>query len=336
MTKPTVSNQSAAKKSDNPNSLNDSVVRDKYKTAARVANGISYPTSIAVNNIVCHFSPLESEAELLKPLAGGDVVKVQLGAHFDGYAAVLGHTVVVGASEANPVTGAKADLLAAAYYASEGILRMLKPGNLSTEISAVAQRITETFGCKPLEGSLCNNQMQNIIDGDKYIALNPNEDQRKKVVANRIEVGDVYMIDLFVSGGSAKTKPSETRTTFFKKSTTNYQLKMKIARAFYSEVTTNFGAFPFTLRSCGDERKARMGVIECVKSKVLDAYEVVEEKDGSSVAQVSFTVLVTENGLDRLTQGPTWNPKLVITDKKLDSETEKLLKIAPKSIKPSS
>lgn len=50
-----------------------------------------------------------------------------LGAHIDGFIAVAAHTVVVGASAGNPVTGRKADVILAAYWASQAALRLLKP-----------------------------------------------------------------------------------------------------------------------------------------------------------------------------------------------------------------
>ena len=40
-------------------------------------------------------------------LADGDVVKIDMGAHIDGFIAVVAHTVVVGSSASNPVTGKK-------------------------------------------------------------------------------------------------------------------------------------------------------------------------------------------------------------------------------------
>lgn len=49
-----------------------------------------------------------------------------LGAHIDGFIAVVAHTVSVGGGE---VTGRAADVLLAAHYASEAALRLLRPGN---------------------------------------------------------------------------------------------------------------------------------------------------------------------------------------------------------------
>lgn len=50
-----------------------------------------------------------------------------MGAHIDGFIAVAAHTVVIGASTDSPVTGRKADVILAAYWASQAALRLLKP-----------------------------------------------------------------------------------------------------------------------------------------------------------------------------------------------------------------
>lgn len=58
--------------------------------------GIAMPTCISINNCVCHFSPLRSDAPVI--IKDGQMVKIDLGAHIDGYIATAAHTVVVGAS----------------------------------------------------------------------------------------------------------------------------------------------------------------------------------------------------------------------------------------------
>lgn len=51
-----------------------------------------------------------------------------LGAHIDGFIAVVAHTIVIGSSSATKVTGRKADVVLAAHFASQAALRLLKPG----------------------------------------------------------------------------------------------------------------------------------------------------------------------------------------------------------------
>lgn len=52
-----------------------------------------------------------------------------LGAHIDGFIAVVAHTIIVGAKPNEKITGRKADAILAAHYASQIALRLLKPGN---------------------------------------------------------------------------------------------------------------------------------------------------------------------------------------------------------------
>ena len=97
--------------------------------------GIAFPTCLSVNNCVCHFSPVRSEPDVL--LKKGDVVKIDLGAHIDGFVAVSAYTTVVGATAENPATGRAADAVLAAYNASQVALRLLKPGNPVSETRLV-------------------------------------------------------------------------------------------------------------------------------------------------------------------------------------------------------
>ena len=108
--------------------------------------GVAFPTCISVNNVICHYTPLLSEPDT--NLADGDLVKIDLGAHIDGFIAVVAHSFVIGAAADNPVTGRKADVVMAAHLASEAALRLVKPGNENTEVTETTSKIGEAFDCK--------------------------------------------------------------------------------------------------------------------------------------------------------------------------------------------
>ena len=99
-----------------------------------------------MNNCICHFSPLVSESDVI--LADGDLVKIDLGAHIDGFIAVVAHTFVLGATAEAPVTGRKADVIMAAHLASEAALRLVKPGMENTEVTDTTTEIGKAFDCK--------------------------------------------------------------------------------------------------------------------------------------------------------------------------------------------
>ena len=102
-----------------------------YEELSKVYNkkptfkGLSFPTTISVNEIAAHNSPLAEDSTSIKE---GDLVKVELGVHIDGFPSFVGHSFVVKSDNA-PVTGPKADVILAAYKAKEAALRLIKPGH---------------------------------------------------------------------------------------------------------------------------------------------------------------------------------------------------------------
>jgi methionine aminopeptidase len=158
--------------------------------------GIAFPTAISPNNAVAHLSPIEGEPEADTTLKPGDVLKISLGAHIDGFAGILADTIVLpekqGAEE--EITGRKADVLMAAWLASEAAIRLVKPGNKNFAVTDAVAKVADAFGCKPLQGTnpqqvcggvvadgagmLSHQQSRNNVMGKKTIILNPTTEQK--------------------------------------------------------------------------------------------------------------------------------------------------------------
>jgi len=273
-----------------------------FKKEKEMKKGIAFPTCVSVNNCICHFSPLKSDPGV--ELKDGDLVKIDLGAHIDGFVAVVAHSLIIGASKDTPATGRKADVLMAAHLASEAALRLVKPGNENLSVTDGIQKVAESFNCKPIEGMLSHQLRQHIIDGEKAIIQNPTDAQRKEHEKCTFEVHEVYAVDILVSTGEGKGREQDARTTVYKKKDTVYNLKMKASRQFFSEMEKKFSNMPFSLRSFDEEKKARMGVIECAKHDLVEPFTVLYEREGEFVAQFKFVVLLMPNGPLKITGLP--------------------------------
>jgi len=273
-----------------------------FKKEKEMKKGIAFPVCLSVNNCINHYSPLKSEGDTI--LKTGDMVKLDMGAHLDGFPAVTGHTVVIGATKENKVTGRQADVMLAAHYCAEAALRLVKPGNHNFAVTDTWNKIAEVYKCKPVEGMLSFQLQQGRIDGEKNIIQNPTEAQRKEVEKTDFETHEVYGIDVLVSTGEGQGKEMDARVTIFRKTDETYSLKMKTSREFFSKVQKNHGTMPFNIRSFDDEKKARMGVVECVSHKLVDPYPVLYEKPGEFIAQVKYTVLLMPNGQSKITGVP--------------------------------
>lgn len=293
--------------------------------------GIAFPTCISLNNVVAHFSPLENDAEAEMTLKAGDVIKITLGAQIDGFASVLADTYVVPSTE-EVVSGGVADAISAAWYASEAAIRTIKPGNKNWDVTKVVDSIASAYGCTPLEGMLTHEQTRNVIDGKKRIIMNPTEQQRKDFEACTFEEGEVYGVDILVSTGDGKVRPGEKTTTVYKKADITYSLKLKTSRQIFSEIQKKAGAFPFSLRSLEDVKRARMGLQECQNHSLIVPYEVLYDKEGQTVVQFFTTIALTKTGTIKLAGATAPDFTKIKSDKKINDEA--ILELLSKPLKP--
>jgi len=223
----------------------------------------------------------------------------------------------------------------AAHLASEAALRLVKPGNQTYEVTEVVGKIGESFECKPVENMLSHQLEQFKIDGEKTIIQNPSEAQKKDFEKYEFALHEVYAVDVLISTGDGQGKEKKGKTSVYKKTDDTYMLKMKTSREFYSKVQKLYGNMPFNIRSMEDEKKARMGVVECDTHNLIEPYYVLYDKDGSHVAQFKFTVLLMPNGPLKIT-GLPFDESLVKSEKSVaDEEITKLLKTSanPKAAK---
>eukprot|EP00918_Siedleckia_nematoides_P036492 GHVU01079275.1.p1 GENE.GHVU01079275.1~~GHVU01079275.1.p1 ORF type:complete len:338 (-),score=57.48 GHVU01079275.1:1551-2459(-) len=267
----------------------------------------------------------------------GDLVKVDLGAHIDGFPAVVAHTLVVGASKDDKVTGRKADVIIAAQNAAEIALRLVKAGNENSTVTDAIQKVVESFKCKPVEGMLSHQLKQHVIDGEKAIIQNPTDLQKKDHEKCEFGVHEVYGIDVLVSSGEGKGREMDARTTVYKKRDTVYNLRMKASRQFFSEVEKKYSTMPFSLRLFEEERKAKMGVVECVKHELVEPFPVLWEREGEIVAQFKYTLVLMPNGQKRITgllpvDPDVYQSEYSVEDKELKELLETPATVSRKSV----
>jgi len=283
------------------------------ETGKTVPKGVSFPTCISVNNCICHNSPIPSCKEII--LAEGDVVKIDLGVHLDGFIAPVATTLVVGGGM---VTDAKADVIACAWTAAEVALRMMRPGTKTYAVTEAIGKVAAAFGCSAVEGMLSHQLTKNKIDGEKAVILNPTEALRKEHKDAVIAENEVYALDIIMSTGDGKAREGEQRTTVFKKTEKVYSLKMTASKKMYSSVAKRFAVLPFNLRAMEDEKNARLGVTECVNHEMLEPFKIMWEMNGEFVAQFKILCLVMPNGNLRGTSVSSFDISTIKSEKSLE------------------
>jgi curved DNA binding protein len=284
------------------------------KKTKKLRRGVAFPTSVSVNYVLGNYSPLKDESSLLQE---GDIAKIDLGVHIDGYIAISGHTVFVSADKNAKVTGRAADIMLAAHAAKEAALRTILAGNKNTQVTEVVNQAAEGFKCNVVKGVFSHKLKKHIIDSDDVIAST----RGQKCDMYEFHHGDVFGLEIFISTGSGKPKQSESKTTIYKRRVENtYLLKSDKARGFLKQVNNKYPSLPFSLRAFDDQTMVRIGVKHCVDHELIEPFTVVEEEKSELVAHWKATVAVLANGTVFLSGNLPFDESRFETDNKVENQ----------------
>lgn len=149
------------------------------------------------------------------------------------------------------------------------------------EVTKIISQVAEAFEVRPVENQISFSQERNVMDGKKQIIQAPSDQQNREFERVEFAENEVYSVDILITSSTeGKPKPGPARTSVYKKTDVRYELKMKTSRLILSELNTKFGQFPFPLRDLEDEKKAKMGILECAKHGVVLPFDVLYDKDG--------------------------------------------------------
>ena len=173
-----------------------------YAKEKKMEKGTAFPTCVSINHVVGHVSPLTGADNGGGSVKAGDVVKIDIGVHIDGYPVTLAHTTIV-PNSASPtttkLTGKPADVLSALAVSYDAVMRCIRPGSKSSAVSSVIGKVCTDYGVSAVQGVLSHSLQRNKLDGPHVILNRADEDA--KVEEFTFAVNDVYAIDVVISSG---------------------------------------------------------------------------------------------------------------------------------------
>ncbi|KAK9330783.1 hypothetical protein V1520DRAFT_339581 [Lipomyces starkeyi] len=146
--------------------------------------GVAAATTVDVNNCVQGYSPVDRDSAYI--LSNGDIVKISLGVHVDGYTSLVSHTLIalptiVPNDQVAPTTGVLADVICATYLATEAVTSLLGTvlyryenqsgcyGNRTVNgerIREVVESVAKTFQVKIVPGSAVRRIKRFLVGQD--------------------------------------------------------------------------------------------------------------------------------------------------------------------------
>jgi methionyl aminopeptidase len=236
--------------------------------------GLAFPLNLSVNEAAAHDTASEGDERVFRT---GDVVKMDLGVHLDGYIADTAGTVDLG--ENGP-------LLRASRAALERAITLVRPGVLTGDLGAAIQGEIEALGFRPV-ANLTGHGL-----GRYEIHTPPTVPNIRMNGGAVLREGTVFAIEPFASTGTGFVSDGP-RVQIYQQ-TGDRPARLTEARRILDQVRERHG-LPFARRWLKGE-KLEITLASLVRSGHLHAYPVLRDVQGSLVSQAEHTVIVTGDG----------------------------------------
>lgn len=240
---------------------------------------MAFPANVSVNEVAAHYTPEPDDERVFTP---GDVVKLDAGAHVDGYIGDAAVTVTV--------DGGHDGLITAAREALDAAVDLVRAGVTVADIGMRIEDVITSHGYRPVE----NLQGHSLERYNLHAGLSiPN-------VANdnthELQAGDVVAIEPFATDGAGHVVNGDPGNIYHMVG----RGRGKTARAMQQR----FDGLPFASRWMNGivpERRIGLSLAFLQRRGVVRPYSMLVEANGGAVAQAEHTVLVTEDGCEVLT-----------------------------------
>ncbi|KAJ9459110.1 ERBB-3 BINDING PROTEIN 1 [Diplonema papillatum] len=293
----------------------------------KVFKGVAFPTSISINDYVAHFAPheedkLEKEFAHLLRLHTGDVAKIHLACHVDGYISQVAHTIVVGKDVAKCPHPQAGDVIKAAYTAIDGATKLMRPDLQSSNDAATNffGHIADDFGVKISEGVLSHRVARWNVLGHSCIISKKVLDRDEcyqDVEPVTFGENEVWHVDVVMSTSHNRLHVAECPVTIYKRNDILLAPRIKAAHYVLKSVRQKFLCFPFATGSFDEIAKARLGLQELRRLDMIDPIPAMKTKKADVCARFLWTVMLTPHGVVPLTGPPL--PDYVTSARQVDN-----------------
>lgn len=261
----------------------------------------AFPCNISVNEVTAHYTSPPGDNSILKE---GDLVKIDLGAHVEGFIADSAISVMIGSGEGPFKSGDKTytpekqvEMIETANNALEVAISNIRPGTQLGEIGAAVEEYINSQGFVPVANLTGHSMSRWILHSGLSI---PNVNENNK---HQLEEGDVLAIEPFVTDGVGVV--GDMKDTFIFRFLRDRPLRLAEAKKLLDIIKKDYKNLPFAqrwLEESSNIRKINLAMRQLISSRAIYPYHVLREKSGARVAQAEHTVIVEPDGCIIITE----------------------------------
>ncbi|HHE36470.1 MAG TPA: type II methionyl aminopeptidase [Candidatus Woesearchaeota archaeon] len=239
----------------------------------------AFPPQISLNDIAAHYCAAPNDKTVFKE---GDVIKLDIGVHINGFIGDTALTVVLSTDE-------KLNLLAeASKEALNSALRIIRPGVTLSELGRTIHAEITKRGFAPIR-NLSGHGLGKFIIHDKPSIPNFDTGSKEELVEDQ-----VIAIEPFASTGAGIIYESSNPTLFSVKE--RKPVRSPMTRAVLKDLEA-YNGLPFTLRWIVKKHglgKASFALRELKNMGVLREYPPLPDRAHGIVSQAEHTVIVKD------------------------------------------
>jgi len=236
----------------------------------------AFPLNISVDADAAHYTPAPGDDVVFK---AGQVVKVDVGVHKDGYIADTAISIEIS-------TNTWKRLIEASATAVERALALVRAGMPISALSEVIERTIRSSGYRPIENLTGHYLGRHVIHAGGNI---PNV---KGGVSGVLREGDVIAIEPFATPGAGRVDGSR-QGNIYRLLDPRGSLTLDLKRT-HDELRKRFSTLPFASRWVPEVRQATLQ--ELIRKQALMRYPVLTDVKNGIVSQAEHSAIVTKNG----------------------------------------
>lgn len=240
---------------------------------------LSFPVDVSINDIAAHYNPKINDKLTLKKW---DLVKLDLGAMYNGAVTDCAVTVSVGKSELNE------KLIEAAKKAHYAAVKLSTPGTDTKEIGKKIQEVIESYGFQSIKNLSGHGVGRYIVHAAPTI---PNYNIQKGTI---LEEGDIIAIEPFPTTGEGTVYEIGNSEVYEIVSTK----QTRLYRDVLDFIKEEFKGIPFAKRHLLKKfslMKTNIAIKALTSQGIIREYGILKEKGKGKVAQWENTIIVKKN-----------------------------------------
>lgn len=243
----------------------------------------AFPVNVSLNEIAAHYTAEPDDSTTVKE---GDVLKIDIGVHVDGYIADTAVTVCYDPKFDGLVRAAEAALGEA--------VRLARENTKASDIGRIIEATITKFGFRPIQNLSGHSLQQYTVHAGKSIPNIWTRGSSFSLLAN-----EAYAIEPFVTTRDGQGVVYEGKVRNIFGITSRKPAKEAEVDGMLELIWERYRTLPFALRWLTDkyeERDARRLLDALVKKKNVHTYPILVEGHGKAVVQAEHTLIPTESG----------------------------------------